>query len=180
MSPEEFDTLRFPIGPFEIPQSMSEQQLNQCISEIEIFPNFIRKETAHLSDTQLDTVYRPDGWTIRQVVHHCADSHMNSFTRFKLTLTEDTPIIKPYFEDRWAELVDSTLPVEPSLRMIEGIHQKWVAILRSLSVNEVKKGFNHPEHGRIIPLFENVAMYSWHCKHHLAHITTLKKNKDWK
>jgi hypothetical protein len=180
MTPEELEKLRFPVGPFVVPQNMTEQQLNQCISDIETFPGKLRKETEHLTDDQLDTVYRPDGWTIKQVVHHCADSHMNSFMRFKLTLTEDTPTVKPYFEDRWAELVDSAMPIEPSLRMIEGIHQRWVAILRSLSTIDLKKGFNHPEQGRVIPLNEVIAMYAWHSNHHLAHITSLKSKKGWK
>jgi len=179
MSSEEMNKLRFPIGPFTVPKNITQKQINQSISDIETFPAKLRKETELLTNAQLDTVYRPDGWTIRQVVHHCADSHMNSFIRFKLAITEDTPTIKPYFEDRWAELIDSVMPIEPSLRIIEGIHERWVAILQSLSANDLKKGFNHPEQGRVIPLDEVIAMYAWHSNHHLAHITTLKKNKGW-
>lgn len=179
MSPQEMNKLKFPIGSFTVPEYLTQKNLIQCIVDIEEFPNKLKKETSHLTEAQLDTVYRPDGWTIRQVVHHCADSHMNSFIRFKLAITEDTPTIKPYFEDRWADLVDSFMPIEPSLKMLEGIHERWVVILRSLSANDLKKGFNHPEQGRIIPLDEVIAMYAWHSNHHLAHITTLKKNKGW-
>jgi hypothetical protein len=143
---------------------------------IQEFPEEIIKETAELDNKQLDTAYRPEGWTIRQVVHHCADSHMNSFTRCKLALTEDTPTIKPYYEERWAELKDSKhLDITPSIQMLIGIHYRWVQLLRSLSATDLEKTFIHPEHGKHISLKENIAFYAWHCKHHLAHIALAKK-----
>ncbi len=174
------EQLKFPIGKFEKPSVLTPELLAQYISDIEIFPSRIKKETEGLSDEQLDTVYRPDGWTIRQVVNHCADSHMNSLVRFKLALTEDKPIIKPYFEDRWAELTDSkNMPIEPALKMLEGIHQRWVVLLKSLTEEQLKRTFIHPEHGKEISINENIGIYAWHCKHHLAHITTLKKQNNW-
>ncbi|MFZ9846607.1 MAG: YfiT family bacillithiol transferase, partial [Flavobacteriales bacterium] len=127
------------------------------------------------------TPYREMGWTIRQVVHHCADSHMNSLTRFKLTLTEDKPVVKPYWEDRWAELVDSkSMPISPSVQMLEGIHARWTVLLNSLSEQDLVKSFIHPEHGKEFRVDENIGVYAWHCNHHLAHITELKKRKNWK
>jgi hypothetical protein len=174
------EQLKFPIGKFEKPSVITTHLLSQFIFDIEEFPLRLRIETEHLSDEQLDTVYRPDGWTIRQVINHCADSHMNSLIRFKLALTEDKPIIKPYFEDKWAELADSKkMPIEPTLRMIEGLHNRWVVLLKSLTDEQLKRSFIHPEHGREISISENIAIYAWHCNHHLAHITTLKKQKNW-
>jgi hypothetical protein len=121
------DNLRYPIGPYEPPTVFTDEILSRWIAILDDFPARLTQETAHLTDEQLDTRYRPKGWTIRQVVHHCADSHFNSFVRFKLALTEEKPVIKPYFEDRWAELVDGeSTPIEPSLKIIEGIHERWV------------------------------------------------------
>lgn len=173
-------TLRFPIGHFQKPDVITPQIVQNWITEIAAFPEQLIKEVTGLTDEQLNTPYRPDGWTIRQVVHHCADSHMNSLIRFKLALTEDTPTIKPYFEDRWAELVDSkTMPVEPALKTLEGIHARWVVLLNSLSEVDLSKTFIHPEHGNEISLRENTGVYAWHGKHHLAHITVLKQSKGW-
>lgn len=174
------EELRYPIGRFEKPDSITGELIERYISEISKFPERLRSEVEKLSEEQLDTVYRPDGWTIRQVVHHCADSHMNSLVRLKLTLTEDRPTIKPYFEDRWAELPDSkSLPVEPALKMLEGIHKRWTFLLAALTDEQWGRSFIHPEHERAVRLDENTALYAWHCKHHLAHIITLKKSKGW-
>lgn len=181
METVKLEDLKFPIGRYQKPESLTKEVIDKFISDIEFFPQRLRKEVEKLSDEQLDSQYRPEGWTIRQVVNHCADSHMNSLTRFKLALTEDKPIIKPYYEDRWAEHADSkTIPVEAALLMLEGLHKRWVVLLRSLSSEELKKGFIHPEHGREFRLDENIGVYAWHCNHHLAHITTLKKRKGWK
>jgi DinB superfamily len=175
------EQLKFPIGKYEKTSVLTPQLLAQFISDIETFPSKLKKETESLNNEQLDTVYRSDGWTIRQVVNHCADSHMNSLVRFKLALTEDKPTIKPYFEDRWAELVDSkTMPIEPALKMLEGIHERWTVLLKSLTEVQLKRTFIHPEHEKEISINENIAIYAWHCNHHLAHITTLKKQKNWK
>ncbi|MFN8415619.1 MAG: putative metal-dependent hydrolase [Cytophagaceae bacterium] len=176
----DIETLRFPIGKFEKPAVITKELLEKWITEISTFPERIAKEVKHLSDEQLDTTYRPEGWTIRQVVHHCADSHMNSFTRLKLTLTEDQPTIKPYYEERWAELPDSkTLSITPSLLMIEAIHHRWVVLLKSLKVEQLEGVFIHPEHGRMFRVDENMGVYAWHCNHHLAHITETKKRNNW-
>jgi hypothetical protein len=173
------DKMKFPIGLFEKPKEITDKILKQWIAEIEFFPYRLKNEVNHLSDAQLDTAYRPDGWTIRQVVHHCADSHMNSLIRFKLTLTEQQPTVKPYYEERWAELKDSReLSIVPSLKMLDGIHERWTVLLNSLSPADFKRTFFHPEHGKEFSLLENVGIYAWHGNHHLAHISTLKKSKN--
>ncbi len=174
------DQKRFPIGKFEKPTKISQNQLKEWVKDISLFPTRLKNEVQHLSEEQLDTVYRDDGWTIRQVVHHCADSHMNSLIRFKLTLTEDKPTIKPYWEDRWAELADSKMSILPSLLMLEGIHERWIVLLNFLSEKDYSKSFIHPEHGKEFRMDENIGVYAWHYNHHLAHITELKKRKNWK
>ncbi|MCW2120123.1 YfiT family bacillithiol transferase [Flavobacterium sp. 7A] len=175
------EKLKYPIGHFLQPEEITSLILSNWIEDIARFPENLSNEVAHLSAEQLDTPYRPDGWTIRQVVHHCADSHMNSLTRFKLALTEDSPFIKPYHEERWAELEDSkNFPIQSSLQMLIGIHARWTALLKELSVTDLKRDFVHPEHGKSFLLDENIGVYAWHCNHHLAHITTLKKVKNWK
>lgn len=172
--------LQYPIGKFQKPDEFTDEILIELINTLEDFPSKIRTETENLSDEQLDTVYRPGGWTIRQVVNHCADSHMNSLMRFKLALTEDEPEIKPYFEDRWAELEDSkNMNIDAALKMLEGIHERWTVLLRSLSKDQLSRTFIHPEHGMKFRLDENIAVYTWHCDHHLAHIKELKKRKNW-
>lgn len=171
---------KFPIGQFQKPPVITHQQIQQWIEEIAAFPEQLAKEVNGLTEEQLDTPYRPGGWSIRQVVHHCADSHVNSLVRFKLALTEDTPTIKPYMEDRWAELPDSkTMPIGPALQMLHGTHTRWVVLLQSLTPAHLKKTFIHPEHGKHITLEENIGIYAWHGKHHLAHITTLKQRMGW-
>lgn len=181
MTTTELDKLRYPIGKFEHPTQITETILHGYITTIASFPETLRKEVAHLTDAQLDTPYRPGGWTIRQVVHHCADSHMNSHIRLKWALTEDSPVIKAYYEERWAELADSKMmPIESSLKLLEGLHQRWVFVLNSLTTEELEKDFIHPEHGRSIKINENTGLYDWHCRHHLAHITELKKRQGWR
>ncbi len=172
--------LKYPIGTFEKPTVITRAILTQWISEISSFPARLINEVTHLTDDQLNTPYRPDGWTIRQVVHHCADSHMNALIRLKLTLTEDRPTIKPYFEERWAELADTkNMPIEPALKMIEGLHERWVALLNTLAEEQYGRIFIHPEHGREFSVDENIGIYAWHCNHHLAHITETKKRNNW-
>jgi len=175
------EQLKFPIGKFEKPTTITKDDLLNWISEISTFPSRLKNEVNHLTNEQLNTQYRPEGWTIRQVVHHCADSHMNSLIRLKLTLTEDQPTVKPYYEERWAELADSkNMPIEPSLKMIEGIHERWTVLLNNLSESDYSKIFIHPEHGKAFRIDENIGMYAWHCNHHLAHITETKKRNNWK
>ena len=176
----DIENLKFPIGKFINPKSITKDILEKWISDISTFPKRLSIEVIHLTDEQLDTQYRPEGWTIRQVIHHCADSHMNSLTRLKLVLTEDKPTIKPYFEDRWAELLDSkNMSIEPSLKMIEGIHARWTALLNNLTVEQYGRVFIHPEHGKTFRVDENIGVYAWHCNHHLAHITETKKRNNW-
>jgi hypothetical protein len=172
--------LQYPIGKFEKPTAFNPALLQNLISEIESFPLRLRKEVEHLSEVQLDTRYRPGGWTVRQVVHHCCDSHMNGITRHKLTLTEDRPTIKPYPEALFAEMADSkTLDISPALSLLDGIHQKWAVLLRSIDFENLNRIYIHPEHGREFELGESIALYAWHGNHHLAHITSLKKSKNW-
>lgn len=180
MNSEEIEKRKFPIGKFQKPEILTKELLERYISDIDTFPIRLKNAVSKLTDSQLDTAYRPDGWTIRQVVHHCADSHMNSIIRFKLALTEEKPIIKPYYEERWAELSDSkTLSIEPSLLLLEGLHKRWTNLLRSLSNQDLEKTFVHPEHGKSFRLDENIGVYAWHCNHHLAHITSLIEEKKW-
>lgn len=176
----DLEQLKYPIGKFKMPADFTSESINSFISDIEDFPLLLRKEVEALNDDQLDTPYRPEGWTIRQVVNHCADSHMNSLSRFKLALTEENPTIKPYFEERWAELADSkTMPVAAALNMIEGLHIRWVVLLKSMNAADFAKTFFHPESKRTWQLNQTLALYAWHCKHHLAHITTLKNSRNW-
>ncbi|ASS49493.1 MAG: metal-dependent hydrolase [Candidatus Fluviicola riflensis] len=181
MTEMELEKLKFPIGQFDKPTTITHDILEQWIDDISTFPARLTSEVIHLTDEQLDTHYRPDGWTIRQVVHHCADSHMNSLTRLKLTLTEDGPTIKPYFEERWAELADTkNMPIQSSLKMLEGIHERWTVLLKNLTDENYKQVFIHPEHGKTFRIDENIGVYAWHCNHHLAHITETKKRHNWK
>jgi len=174
------EKLKFPIGLYEKPSVISSDILKNYILDISTFPTRLRNEVAGLSEQQLDTPYREGGWTIRQVVHHCADSHMNSLIRFKLALTEDKPTIKSYFEERWAELEDSkNMPIEPSLKLLEGLHERWTILLQRLTKEQLERSFIHPEHGKEFRIDENIGVYAWHCNHHLAHITELKKSKNW-
>jgi len=172
--------LKYPIGKFDKPTEITKDILKKWISDISTFHKRLLIEVTNLTDEQLDTPYRPDGWTIRQVIHHCADSHMNSLTRLKLALTEDQPTIKPYFEERWAELIDTkSMPIQPSLKMIEGIHERWTVLLNNLTDEQYGRIFIHPEHGKTYRVDENIGVYAWHCNHHLAHITETKKRNNW-
>jgi len=165
------EQLKFPIGKYTKPEFISENNVSFWISEIETFPNRIRKLTEELSVAQLNWVYRPEGWTIKQVVHHCADSHINSFVRFKLALTEKIPTIKPYEEAKWAELPDGLDDdISASLQIIEGVHYRWVLLLKSLDAIQLKCQFSHPETKKTYCLDEVIGLYAWHCNHHLAHI----------
>ncbi len=171
--------LRYPVGEFSFPESVSGQELAVFIHQIAETPARMRQAVAGLSDTQLDTPYRPGGWTVRQVAHHVPDSHINSYMRFRLALTEDDPVIKPYEEARWAELPDArSMPVEPSLALLENLHARWVPLLRSLSDAEWKRSFRHPALGPV-RLEQNAALYAWHGRHHVAHITRLRERMGW-
>jgi uncharacterized damage-inducible protein DinB len=169
---------RYPIGKFSYVGPLSVEQKNQHLDDIEQTPARLRAAVQGLSDAQLDTPYRDGGWTVRQVVHHLPDSHMNSYVRFKLALTEDEPTIKPYFEDRWAELPDSRQPIENSLALLDSLHQRWTIVLRSLTDADWKRTFRHPELGPMT-LEKTLALYSWHGKHHVAHVTRVREKMGW-
>jgi hypothetical protein len=175
----ELAELQYPIGRFRPPASSGPEARAAQIETLRLLPQRLRAAVNGLSDTQLDTPYREGGWTVRQVVHHFADSHANAFVRFKLALTEDWPTIKPYDEAAWAELADSkTLPIEASLAIVDGLHGRWVALLQSMTEEDFAKGCNHPENGRQ-NLARMLAVYEWHSRHHTAHITGLRARKGW-
>ena len=171
--------LRYPIGKFNYDGPISEETKQKYLDEIAHAPANLRASIDGLSQQQLDTPYRPDGWTVRQVVHHVPDSHMNSYIRFKLALTEDNPTIKPYAEDRWAVLADTqNTPIEVSLMLLESLHTRWMRLLGSLAAADWKKTFRHPDLGPMT-LEKSLALYAWHSRHHVAHITQLRKRMGW-
>jgi hypothetical protein len=180
MTEQELEKAKHPIGLFVKPDKITPEILKDNISGISALPERLRKETEHLSDAQLDTSYREGGWTIRQLVHHLADAHINGYIRFKLALTEDNPTIKPYDENKWSELIDArTMPIESSLKLIEGLHNRWTVLLNSMTEADFVKTYFHPEHGKKLNLDEVLGEYAWHSEHHLAQITELKKRKKW-
>lgn len=165
------EKLKYPIGTFQKPEFISKNEIKIWIESIEKFPKIIKEKTENLSINQLNWMYRPNGWAIKQVVHHCADSHMNSFVRFKLALTEENPTIKPYQEADWAMLVDGISDdISPSLLILEGVHKRWVLLLKSFKEKELKRKFVNPESKKTSCLDEIIGLYAWHCNHHLAHI----------
>lgn len=171
--------LRYPIGRHQRPASLSDAQRVTAIDAIAATPANLREAVRNLDDKQLDTPYRPDGWTVRQVVHHVPDSHANAYIRFKLALTEDTPTIKPYDEAAWAKLEDArSTPIETSLTLLAALHDRWVRILRSMKPADFSRRLNHPENG-IMTLDQLLAMYEWHGKHHVAHVTNLRARNGW-
>lgn len=172
------EDLRYPIGKFDSKIEDTSETREGFIQAVEDLPNKIREAVKDLSDEQLDTPYRPDGWTARQTIHHVADSHLNAFCRFKLALTEEFPTIRPYFEDRWAELEDSRLPVESSMKIIEGVHTRWAALLNSMSEEDFQKRLNHPDSGDWT-LGKMLGLYAWHGRHHTAHIISLRQRNGW-
>ncbi|HVF47163.1 MAG TPA: bacillithiol transferase BstA [Pyrinomonadaceae bacterium] len=170
------EDLSYPIGRFDPADFASRDENHRTISEL---PGRVHDAVAGMVEARLDTRYRPGGWTVRQTVHHIADSHMNSQIRFKLALTEDEPpTIRPYYEDRWAELGDAKLPVDVSLKMIESIHTRWSALLDSMTEPDFQREFIHPETGRWT-LDAALALYAWHSRHHTAHITKLRERNGW-
>jgi uncharacterized damage-inducible protein DinB len=173
------EDLRYPIGKFHWPEAVSPEQRLQHIQTIAGAPARLFEAVAGLSEEQLDTPYRAGGWTVRQVVHHVPDSHMNSFIRCKLALTESEPTIKPYNEAAWARLGDvAATPIDTSLQLLESLHDRWVALLRGLSETDWKKRFLHPERGPV-SLEDNLALYAWHGDHHVGHIEGLRRRNGW-
>ncbi|MDX5338187.1 MAG: putative metal-dependent hydrolase [Cyclobacteriaceae bacterium] len=169
----DIEFLKYPIGKFQLPEEITSEKIREAIETIKNFPKNLFSAVSPLAVAQLDTPYRPGGWTVRQLVHHCADSHMNAFVRFKLALTEDNPTIKPYEEAEWAKLADYSLPVEPALTLIKAIHHKLGTLMDSMSADDFERTYFHPESKRTQTLGEVALMYSWHSQHHLAHIQHL-------
>ncbi len=172
------EDLKFPIGKYDKNTKISLEQREQFFTEIAQLPNALRGAVENLSDEQLDTPYRPGGWTVRQVIHHVGDSHMNSFIRFKLALSEVNPTIRPYAEDLWAETPEYKMPVGVSLNLIDSIHQRWRTLLDSMSNADFARTLNHPETGKWT-LDNQLGLYAWHGRHHTAHVTNLKKRNGW-
>ncbi|HZP00435.1 MAG TPA: putative metal-dependent hydrolase [Terriglobia bacterium] len=171
--------LQYPIGKFQWAGSTTEAERREFIAQIEETPARLREAVQGLSEQQLDTPYRHGGWTVRQVVHHLADSHMNAFVRFKLALTEEQPTIKPYNQDLWASTADAKeFPINPSLNLLESVHTRLVALLRSMRATDFARTFNHPESG-VNTLDKYLALYAWHGRHHVGHITSLRERMKW-
>jgi uncharacterized damage-inducible protein DinB len=178
MSLETDSNLRYPIGRFEPPVNMVAEARLSAIANLAELPTQLRNAVQNLESAQLATPYREGGWTVRQLVHHIADSHMNAFIRIRLALTEDNPTIKPYNEAAWAELHDSAAPVEWSLTLIESLHARWVMLLQSLTESQWQRTFQHPENDSV-SVEQSTLVYAWHSRHHLAHITHLAARELW-
>ncbi len=175
----DLESLKFPIGRFSPPASTMAGVRAAYIQTLRLLPERLRAAVAGLNDKQLDTPYREDGWTVRQVVHHLADANANAYIRFKLALTEDWPAIKPFDQPAWANLPDSRwLPIDGSLAFIEALHGRWVALLEALTEEDFQKGYTHPERGRQ-NLATALAMCDWHARHHTAHIASLRARMGW-
>ena len=175
------EALKYPIGIATIPDNITPNHLIEWVAVLEHFPTRLENLVQHLTEEQQDTQYRKDGWTIRQVIHHCADSHHNSYTRFKWALTENKPLIKVYYEDRWATLFDSKSgPIHLSINALKALHAKWTYLLNGLTDTELSQVFIHPEGNEEISLKENIGIYAWHCNHHYAHIENLLIRNGWK
>ncbi len=174
------EKLRYPIGKFVFDSDITPEKRAACMRDIQDLPRELRRAVSGLSAEQLDTPYRDGGWTVRQLAHHVADSHMNAFIRWKLALTETNPTIKPYDQDEWATTGDvAGFDVEPSLVLLDGLHERWARLLASLSPEDLKRTFNHPESGKQ-SLDRQLQLYAWHGRHHVAHIVSLRERKGWK
>ncbi|MGM0844922.1 MAG: YfiT family bacillithiol transferase [Bacillota bacterium] len=170
--------MKYPIGIFHFDDEITSSVTSVWINEIEDLPRLLRDVVKDLNNEQLDTAYRSGGWTVRQVIHHLADSHMNAYVRFKLALTEENPVIKPYDETKWAKLSDYQLPIDTSLLLLETLHKRWTSLLRSLTPADMDKTFIHPDSGEV-SVGENIGIYAWHGRHHLTHIVSLSNRKGW-
>lgn len=178
INPEKLEKLRYPIGKYDRSQPVTEASLRKAIDSIAELPGELRAAVVTLSDEQLEVPYRPGGWTLRQTIHHLADSHMNAFIRIKLALTEENPTIKPYEEKLWAELPDAAGEVEISLNLLDALHDRWTLLLDNLTPEQWQRTFNHPESG-ITPLDKTTHLYAWHGKHHLSQIQNLRNRMKW-
>lgn len=177
---EQIEQLRYPIGRFERPEQFTPKLLGEWIKIIEVLPRWLDVAIENLDHAQLQTPYREGGWTIQQVIHHIADSHINAYTRLKLALTEDNPVIKPYAEALWADLSDTELvPVNISVTLLHALHRRWVALLQNMEVADWQKTYYHPESKTAVPLWVMTAMYAWHSRHHTEHIMQLRGRMGW-
>lgn len=175
----ELEQLRYPIGRLEIPDEITATDIESFLERVETTPARLREAVDGLDGEQLETPYRPDGWTVRQVVHHLVDSHLNSYIRFKWAMTEEVPKIKVYNEAAWAELEDGrSAPTEVSLRFLEALHERWAYFLRRLTADDLARTFDHPDWGTV-RLDQTLALYAWHGDHHVAHITNLRERQGW-
>ncbi len=180
MTDESLEKLKYPIGHFEKPDLIDQAQIEQWIGTLESLPSRLKNLTSELTTEQLETTYRPEGWTVRQLLHHISDSHHNSYVRFKWALTEDTPVIKAYDEKGWARLFDSqNAPIAISLDHLAAVHAKLVYLLKGLSPEQLKRTFIHPVGSLESTLEENIGKYAWHSNHHYAHIEGLLKRRGW-
>ena len=169
---------QYPVGKFTAEENLSEARRSELIGQIAEAPGKLREALKGLDAKQLSTPYRDGGWTVRQVAHHLADSHLNAYVRFKLAMTEDFPTIKPYDQKLWAETADTRGPVESSVELLDALHQRWVALLKSMSASDYQRKLNHPEMGKVV-LEKYLGMYAWHGRHHVAHITSLRERMTW-
>lgn len=177
---DKLEHIKYPIGKFQDSPKITDQDIDRYIRTLKEFPARLKNLVGSWTHEQLDSQYREGGWTIRQLVNHLSDSHMNSFIRFKLALTEDSPTVKTWDQVQWAELQDSfNMDIKAALQILKGLHKRWVFELRSLTNREFESTFYHPEQNRTITLRESLAFYAWHCEHHLAHIESLKKENNW-
>ncbi len=173
------EDLRYPLGKY-MAQPFSENLLREWLNDIKFLPQHLENAILNLDEAQLNTAYREDGWTVKQVVHHVADSHMNAYIRFKLRLTEDSLIIKPYDEGAWAEMIDTkNIPVNISITLLHALHIRWYEILKNMSLADLDKTAFHPEHKKEMTIWYLLGMYAWHSRHHVAHITSLRKRMNW-
>jgi hypothetical protein len=171
---------RYPVGRFKYDGDTSREAIDRSIADIAALPERLRAAVGGLDETQLDTPYREGGWSSREVVHHVADSHMNAYVRCKLALTEDKPTVKSYDEAEWAKLADvQIVPISVSLSLLDALHTRFVALLRSMSDADFERSYIHPDHGRAVPMREVVALYAWHGRHHTAHVTGLRERNGW-
>ncbi len=180
MEKTSLEELRYPVGKYVIPRPITEDHLSKWITVLEELPSRLEKLVEDLTEDQLETPYRPDGWTVRQVIHHISDSHHHSYIRFKWALTEENPIIKPYFEKEWANLFDTrTAPIQISLNHLKAVHAKLVYLLKGLSKEQLQRTFTHPDGNEVTTIEENIGRYAWHGSHHFAHIEKLIQKKGW-
>ncbi len=175
------EELKYPIGKYQRPETHTPELRKDWIAVLQVLPSWMDACIENLDEAQLHTPYRDGGWTIQQVIHHVADSHMNAYVRLKLALTEDNPTVKPYDEAAWAEMIDTqVVPVNISVTMLHAMHRRMVALLQRLEPEQWERTYFHPEHNRNVPIWDMVAMYAWHSKHHTAHITRLRDRMNWR